>query len=414
MKLERVDAVVGWRLCMGCGMCSKACPNGAITLVDIVDRGIRPIVDEDKCRKCSTCVQVCPGVSLVHKPFPSGAIPSLKTAWGPVLEVWEGYAVNDEIRYRGSSGGVATALALFSLESKKACGVLHTGVDSENPLRNIPVFSRDRDSLISCTGSRYAPATPCERLDLIEQAEGACVFIGKPCDVAALQKYQAINPKMKTKIGLTISIFCAGTPTTKGTHKILQRFGLEPDEVVEFRYRGQGWPGKTTAIVRNDGSRQQYEMTYEESWGDILSKHGQLRCRLCPDSTGEFADISCGDPWYRQPEPNDPGRSLVLVRTARGRQFLKEAIQADYVSLEQAKPDILPRSQVSLLNRRRHLCGRMLAMCTMRIPMPRFKGFSLFSNWRDLSVIGKTRSLMGTFKRIILRKLYKPFTSFQK
>ncbi len=384
-------------------MCSLACPNGAITLVDIMDKGIRPIVDEGKCRKCSACVQVCPGVGLVHKPFPSAVIPSLKTAWGPVLEVWEGYAVDDEIRYKGSSGGVATALALFSLESKKACGVLHTGVDSENPLRNIPVFSRDRDSLISCTGSRYAPAAPCAGFDLIEQAEGACVFIGKPCDVAALQKYQAINPKMKTKIGLTISIFCAGTPTTEGTHKILQQFGLKPDEVAEFRYRGCGWPGKMTAVVR-DGSSGQYEMAYEESWGDILSKHGQLRCRLCPDSTGEFADISCGDPWYRQIEPDDPGRSLVLVRTERGRQFLKEAIQAGYAAFERAEPDILPRSQISILSRRRHLWGRLLSMRVMLVPTPCFRGFSLVANWHNLPVLKRLRGIGGTLWRIISRK----------
>ena len=393
---------------MGCGMCSLACPNGAITLVDMVNRGIRPIIDENKCQKCSTCVQVCPGVGLVHGPFPSGVIPSLKTAWGPVLEVWEGYAVDEEIRYKGSSGGVATAMALFSIETKKACGVLHAGVDPENPLRNIPVFSRDRKSLISCTGSRYAPAAPCERLDLIEQAEGECVFIGKPCDVAALQKYQAVNPTMEARVGLTISIFCAGTPTTEGTHKILQRFGLEPGDVAEFRYRGRGWPGKTIAIVHNNGSRQQYEMAYEESWGNILSNHGQLRCRLCPDSTGEFADISCGDPWYRQIEPNDPGRSLVLVRTERGRQFLKEAVQAGYVRLKKVESEALPRSQESVLYRRRHLYGRMLAMRLIMVPKPKYEGFSLFANWRNLSFLEKAESVVGTLRRALFRKWWQP------
>ena len=157
-KIDRADKVTNWRLCMGCGVCSRACPNDAITLVDIVDKGIRPIINEDICKKCSACVQVCPGINLAHRPFPPEVIPELKTAWGPILEMWEGYAIDEEIRYKGSSGGVATALALFSLESKKACGILHTGVDPENPIRNIPFFSSDKESLISCAGSRYAPA----------------------------------------------------------------------------------------------------------------------------------------------------------------------------------------------------------------------------------------------------------------
>ena len=182
-------------------------------------------------------------------------------------------------------------------------------------------------------------------------------------------------------------------------------------ELESFRYRGNGWPGSTTAVKKNGKT---YKIQYAQSWGDILSKHGQLRGRLCPDSTGEFADISCGDPWYRKIETDDPGRSLVLVRTERGRQFLQEALQASYISLEQAESYILPRSQKSLHERRCHLWGRLTAMRMMLIPVPRFAGISLFSNWCSLSVNEKLHSLAGTFKRIISCKLYKPFGKFQK
>ncbi|MHC4749398.1 MAG: 4Fe-4S binding protein, partial [Planctomycetota bacterium] len=33
MQFKRVDQVVGWRLCAGCGACVPGCPNKAITLV---------------------------------------------------------------------------------------------------------------------------------------------------------------------------------------------------------------------------------------------------------------------------------------------------------------------------------------------------------------------------------------------
>lgn len=412
MKFKRVDQVVAWRLCMGCGACVAACPEKNIQLVDVTDQGLRPVVNSAKCQKCGECVKVCPGIELSHQPFNSETIPKLLESWGPVLEVWEGYAADPEMRFEASSGGAATALALFCLEKENFSGVLHIGTKPEAPLQNVPVFSRDRADLLTCTGSRYAPAAPCAKLDWIECAESSCLFIGKPCDVIALRKSQAVNSNLNKKVGLAISIFCAGTPTTNGTYKLLDALGVKPDEAEELRYRGRGWPGMTTVMIKgNNGETRQ--MSYEESWGEILSKNVQLRCRLCPDSTGEFADISCGDPWYREVEPDEPGWSLVLVRTECGRRMLRRAMEAGYIKLEKARPAVLAASQKALLNKRRNLWGRLMAMRIMRIPVPHFEGFSLFSNWRDLSVSKKTRSIAGTFKRVFQRRWTKPLDVLQ-
>ncbi len=162
----------------------------------------------------------------------------------------------------------------------------------------------------------------------------------------------------------------------------------------------------TTVRVKHSGRTQQ--MTYEESWGNILCNYSQFRCRLCPDSTGEFADISCGDPWYREIEPGEDGWSLVLVRSERGREVLQEAMNAGYVKLERVGPSTVPRSQKAILVRRRHLWGRLLMMRIMRIPAPRYEGFSLFRNWLRLSLAEKLRSLAGTLKRITLRGWTRP------
>jgi coenzyme F420 hydrogenase subunit beta len=149
-------------------------------------------------------------------------------------------------------------------------------------------------------------------------------------------------------------------------------------------------------------------MSYEESWGNILSHYGQYRCRICPDSTGEFADISCGDPWYRELKENEQGWSLIVVRTEKGRKILQEAIKAGYVKLERVEPNTIPRSQKALLSRRRHLWGRLLMMWMMRVPVPRYIGFFLLRSWLRLSLKEKLRCLAGTLKRIILRGWMRP------
>jgi coenzyme F420 hydrogenase subunit beta len=323
-----------------------------------------------------------------------------------VLEIWEGYATDAEIRFKGSSGGAATALALFCLEKEGFSGALHIGADPKTPLRNIPVFSRNRTELLACTGSRYSPAAPCEELDWIKEAESSCVFVGKPCDVAALNKSRAVKPALNEKVGLTISIFCAGTPATNATRNLLDALGVKPEQAEGLRYRGHGWPGMTTVKVK--GSEQTYQMTYNESWGDILSNNVQLRCRLCPDGTGEFADISCGDPWYREIEADEPGRSLVLARTELGLAVLHRAMEEGYIELERVRPGVLEASQKALLSKRQKLFGRLMAMRMMLVPIPHYEGFSLVRNWLRLSVKDKIYSFIGTLKRIVLRGWMRP------
>jgi coenzyme F420 hydrogenase subunit beta len=233
------------------------------------------------------------------------------------------------------------------------------------------------------------------------------VFVGKPCDVVALRKTQVISAALDTKVGLAISIFCAGTPASEGTYHILRVLGVKAEQAKAIRYRGCGWPGVTTVKTDDDNAAGR-QMTYEESWGNILSHYGQFRCRLCPDATGEFADISCGDPWYRQIRPGEAGWSLVLARTARGREVLHRAMEAGYVKLERVEPSTVPRSQKALLARRRHLWGRLLMMRLMGVPVPHFAGFSLLRSWLRLPAGQKLRSLAGTAKRVLWRGWRKP------
>lgn len=409
-RIEGIRDVAERHLCCGCGACAYAQPE-AVRMVDVLDQGRRPEVRrvDGKDLPTAPALEGCPGLELRHEPGgPRGEeIAELHAGWGAVLEVWEGYAADPELRYLASSGGAATALALHCVEREGMHGVLHIKARDDVPYLNHTVLSHTRAELLEATGSRYAPASPCDSLDRVEAAPAPCVFIGKPCDVAATSMLRATRPRLDEKLGLTIAIFCAGTPSTAGTLEMMRELGVEdPSRVRSVRYRGKGWPGMAEVQVDGTTGDDVRRASYDESWGKILQKHRQWRCYVCADHTGEFADVAVGDPWYREIPPEEPGRSLVVVRTERGRRLVRAALAAGALALERVDPGLLPASQINLLHTRGAVWGRSLVCRLMGVAAPRFHNFPLLGVWwRDLSLKQKARSLYGTAKRVFTKRL---------
>ena len=402
--IRSIQDVAERQLCTGCGICSFTQPE----LIQMVDasEGRRPLVKEGG--DTSPSLAVCPGVGLSHGPDPEGSIEELRREWGPVLAVWEGYAADPEIRFAGSSGGAATALALHDLERRAAHGVLHIRARQDRPLLNETVLSRDRAALLAASGSRYAPASPCDRLDLIVDAPAPCVFIGKPCDVAAVSNQRDRDPGLDAKLQLTIAIFCAGTPSLRGSYEMLKQMGVDdPAMVRSVRYRGNGWPGEAEAIVETPQGNTAHRLTYDESWGQTLQKHRQWRCYVCADHTGEFADIAVGDPWYREIEPGEAGHSLLLARTEPGRQAIESAIEAGYLHAKPVASALVPASQPGLAKVRGAVWGRIAASRMLGIPAPRYRGLPTFPAWLRLPWREKLRSTVGLARRSRRKQLHR-------
>jgi coenzyme F420 hydrogenase subunit beta len=319
---------------------------------------------------------------------------------GTVLEVWEGYASDPEIRYRGSSGGVLSALALYCLEHEGMKSVVHSGKNAKEPWSNSTQVSTSRQQILAHSGSRYAPSSPCEELQEIENSDGPCVFIGKPCDAAAVSMLRAERSGLDRNLGLVLTFFCAGTPSTKGTLDLIDSLGVDRNDIRSVRYRGEGWPGEFR-ILQVDGQKET-SLSYAESW-DRLTGHRPLRCNLCPDGVGRVADISCGDAWHKFGSPGDPGRSLVLVRTRRGQEILRRAMAAKYVELRLADDGEVLAAQTSLLSRRRELFGRLFALRLLGIPTPRCVNFFLLKSWLRLPLRRQVETVTGTLRRAVVR-----------
>jgi coenzyme F420 hydrogenase subunit beta len=264
-------------------------------------------------------------------------------------------------------------------------------------------LSKNRADLIAACGSRYSPASVGNGLFLVEQSARPCVIIGKPAEIAGIQNAAHLRPPLKEKILVTLSFFCAETPSTRGTLEMLQRVGSSPSSLSELRYRGHGWPGHFAPTAK--GSEEPQSKTpYSESWG-FLQSFRPWSVHLWPDSTGELADISCGDPWYKQPDGVNPGSSLIVARTEKGRNIIEGAISAGYLAASRAENWKLIDSQKGLLEKKGSIAGRRAALRSFGLPVTEFKGLNLFRCWLDIPMKEKIRSYFGTLRRIWTRRL---------
>jgi coenzyme F420 hydrogenase subunit beta len=231
---------------------------------------------------------------------------------------------------------------------------------------------------------------------------GRAAFVGKPCDVAALRALARRDPRIDRTFPYMVSFFCAGVPSLPGTRELLDRLEVSEAEVVTFRFRGDGWPGRATATLK-DGRR--FSMSYADSWGAILSRHVQFRCKICPDGTGGFADVVCADAWhcdergYPLFEEAD-GVSLVISRTTRGEAVVRGALDAGRVALEPLNVDVIARMQPGQVKRKRLALARLAALAVLRRPRPRVAGLHLFAAARQAGLWAHLHSFIGTLRRV--------------
>ena len=405
-QIRSIQDVVDWGLCTGCGACHYACSKSAVSLLNLEAVGIRPRFHNALCAGCKECLLICPG-RQVEADLAIGGHAEISEGdheVGYALEIWEGYAADLEIRRQGSSGGLLSALALYCLEKEGMEFVLHTAMDETKPWTNKTVQSRNRTEILARTGSRYAPASPCDELRLVEENARPCVFIGKPCDTAAVAMLRQKRPALDRNLGLVLTFFCAGTPSTKGTLDLIKSLNLSPEKVTSVRYRGDGWPGRFRVASASGGGGEK-SFSYMESWGR-LAQDRAFRCQLCPDGLGRVADISCGDAWERFGDGQDMGRSVAVVRTRKGQEILHRAMAAKYVELEPVRVTSIHAGQPNQINRNHELFGRLLAMRLFLVPVPKFVGFSLFQSWVRLPILEKIRTVLGTMRRIAFRGLW--------
>ena len=300
-------------LCTGCWGCYDVCPKDAISMLPRSPMGdLHPVIDQKKCIECHLCEKVCP----ILNPPDSGQPQQSFASW----------ANNSQIHIKSASGGIGSVLAKHFLNQG---GVVYGCTSDGVEIKHIRIA--DLEEYVRIQGSKYVQSSIDKIYCLIKQdlmADRRVLFIGTPCQVAALRKYL----KKDYERLLTVDLICHGVPSQHLFESHIRRIaGNKPVTTVKFRSE-DGFClnvlNGSQSIYKNYVWKDRYTDVYFTAF--LKSYTFRESCYTCPYAKSErVSDITIGDFWgldkdiIKKYDIKD-GISVILPITTKGNAIIEE------------------------------------------------------------------------------------------
>ncbi len=407
--------VIDTGLCTGCGTCAGICPTGAIIMKPTCGL-FEPTVNAALCTQCQLCLKACPGRSVDFEALRMqvfGAQPAHKTI-GNYSSCYTAYSFDQDIRFHSASGGAITQLLLFALENKIIDGAVVTRMSKTNPLQPEAFIAKTKQEIIDASKSKYCPVSTNACLKQILKEEGKFAIVGLPCHIHGVRKAETLLKVLQGKIVLQFGLLCSHTVDFAGIDFLLQKLGVEPNQVSKMSYRGEGWPGSLTVETK---TANKITMPLVGSWHAYWPLFSSffftpLRCTMCSDQAAEFSDLSFGDAWLPEYRKEKTGASIIVSRTQRGQQLLNAAASAKVLNLKPLDVSRVEQSQhVNLRFKKDDLACRLSFLASMGQVTPSYPNLACSSGsisaLRTLYVYSNLKAASNMRLRSVLR--YVPF-----
>lgn len=410
---ERLNAIVEQGLCIGCGLCEAVAGSARVRVIKTERGFLQPVVcGELDHATVDRIYATCPGTKIEGLPARlHDGDTMVDEVWGPWRRMVRAFAANPEVRYEGSTGGVLTALGQYLLESERVAFVLHVRASRSEPTFGEPTLSYASAEVLEGAGSRYGPTAP---LLNIEDALGRgepFAFVAKPCDIAALRNLALFDARVDELVRYWLTPVCGGFGPPSFTNDYLAANGVEPDELIGFRYRGRGCPGPTRA----ETASRVVERHYLDYWGDDETQWSlPWRCKICPDGIGESADIAASDTWPggspdRAASADDPGTNALIIRTASGQALVDAAMKDGALILDgECSPGDLGGWQPHQVRKKFAIRGRYDGLREASRIVPETSGLRIDELGAQMTVEFNRRQCAGTLERIAAGKATEP------
>ena len=104
-----------YNLCLGCGLCEEIGKASGIKMALDKKGFYEPLYTQNLSKSaCEQLSNLCPAINIE-------CILNRETSYGKVLNAYEGWSTDDNIRRISSSGGVITSLACHLLRYLESC-----------------------------------------------------------------------------------------------------------------------------------------------------------------------------------------------------------------------------------------------------------------------------------------------------
>ncbi len=375
----RKGLAINTGLCTMCGLCVAVCPTGNLALTQ--SRADPYIAFGETCNDCGMCRDICPAKDVPLKELDNFLFGRerdfKKELLGITRACYQANATDPEIRSKGTSGGVVTALLVYALEKKLISAANVVVMDKKQPWKAVPVLATTREEIICSSQSKYVivPVNAGLVDPEIKKLSGTVGCVGLACHVHGLRKLQFGYPDhfLGKKVGFIIGVACAtNRPMSVNEYVMKKQFGLKClDEIKNLSYR----KGKAAAaygeIIKVDGEVLQANKYYKYKYPRHLAAG---RCMLCWDWGAELADVSVSD-FFGPAAPGSDvhsGASTLMVRTQSGEQLVNGAVEKGYIKVYPTPAEPVLRSS-GLMGKKLGRATALMAFKKFGFPCPDYQ-----------------------------------------
>lgn len=259
-----------------------------------------------------------------------------------------GKTLNDELRYKSSSGGIGSSIIQFLL-SQPEYSTSMTFIYKKENYSYEPSFIYSFDDYNNI-GSIYQDTDTIGFIRKnIEKIRGDIIVTCMPCQVKAIRSILNRN----NINSFIISLCCSGQTTVEGTWYYYKLLGIKKEDVESIQYRGNGWPSGIQIKLKNGRYIKRGNWTYPWTLMHNSLLFRPKRCLSCPFKTTVDADVNLADPWLKEYESDRIGHSIVITNSSKASSIIKIMQQQKIIECLKIDENTYIRSQKGTINEKK-------------------------------------------------------------
>lgn len=313
-------------LCTGCGVCASKCPKSCILMKENSIGIVLPEIDTSACVDCHACEKVCP----ILNELPLFSSKKAFAAWSN----------NEEERRTSASGGIAAEMYKMAVDM----GYKIVGAVQQEDFSVEHEISDSKEIIPAFKNSKYVFSSAYKVFDSIKKLlkeRQKVLFIGLPCQVAALRKLCNDNGDL-----LLVDVVCHGTTPVSYLRQHINMLNEQTGNVAHrMSFRDpDAYTCTYTFTLYNDENKRFYAKrtkdgdTYQFGYHRAVSyRESCFHCRFAkPERDADVTIADYSGLGIVKPAPYDANNvSLILENTEKGHCFIERMIAEKRITADE-------------------------------------------------------------------------------